>query len=76
MLLLKRTSTSVSRTYIAICYSADFQNIYFRQFTLPYSIVNTVESACYYFLNALTFATCIEDCFPAENFSNITSLSQ
>ncbi len=71
LLCSKDQKPSSSRTYVALCYQADFSGMYFRKFVLPDNAKeNSVEHASWYFLNELNFIANIAGVITFEDFAN------
>lgn len=62
-----KKAPSPSRTYIAMCNKGNFEGFYFRKFTLPHMVENSIALATWHFLNRLNFEACLETCFAAED---------
>ncbi len=76
------TSTSPSRTYVAMCSKRTFKGYYFQRFTLPEGrggiilgevvpYTNDSDTAAWYFLNVLNFEACIDGCVAWEDFTSV-----
>jgi len=61
---------SISRQYVAICPTGNFDNYYCRQFKLPEEYENNSRQASWYFLNKLDFFSCVELVIPLEAYMN------
>ncbi|NLJ49840.1 MAG: hypothetical protein GX428_09710 [Candidatus Atribacteria bacterium] len=67
-------SVSPTRTYVAMCFGANFVGIYFKKFVLPKDIANDADHASWYFLNTLDFQACVVGCISFEDYSNISDV--
>lgn len=66
-----RKKPSASKTYVAICNKTNFEGYYFKKFTLPENVENSIGYATWYFLNQVDFTASIEFVLTYEDYTTL-----